>query len=175
MQRLEKIDAIVIHCSATREGVDVKMEDIKKWHKAQGWEDIGYHYVIELDGTIKKGRPVTMVGAHCSTSGVSGESYNKHAIGVCYVGGLDAKGKAKDTRTNEQRFALELLVENLLMQYPTVKEVLGHRDCSPDRNGDGIVEPWEWTKECPCFDVRKEYPEWARKIRINNNDQSQTR
>lgn len=159
---MERIDAIVVHCSATKEGADVKMEDIRRWHLANGWKDIGYHYVIELDGTVKKGRPVTMDGAHTNTSGVSGRPYNRHSIGVCYVGGLSRSGEPKDTRTEAQKDAMELLVTNLLMRFPSIKEVLGHRDCSTDRNGDGVVTPEEWMKACPCFDVRKEHPEWQR-------------
>lgn len=158
----EDIDAIVIHCSATKEGVDVKTEDIRRWHKANGWFDIGYNYVVELDGRIVKGRPLTVDGAHANTNGVSGRPYNKHSIGICYVGGLDKDGKPKDTRNDAQKFGIELLVTNLLMRYPRIKEVIGHRDCSPDANGDGVIMPNEWLKACPCFDVRAEYPEWQR-------------
>lgn len=83
-------------------------------------------------------------------------SYNKHSIGICYVGGLDAHGKAADTRTPEQKKALSKLIKELCGKYQIV-EVLGHRDTSPDLDGDGIVEPEEWTKMCPCFDAVSEY------------------
>ena len=83
-------------------------------------------------------------------------SYNKHSIGICYVGGLDANGKAADTRTPEQKKALAKLIKELCGKYQIV-EVLGHRDTSPDLDGDGIVEPCEWTKMCPCFDAKEEY------------------
>ena len=83
------IDAVVIHCSATREGQGVRAADIDKWHKERGFAMIGYNYVIDLDGTVEVGRPLSRDGAHCSTSGVSGKPYNKHSIGICYVGGLD--------------------------------------------------------------------------------------
>jgi N-acetyl-anhydromuramyl-L-alanine amidase AmpD len=155
--RAKDIDAIVIHCSATREGQDVRAADIDKWHKERGFACIGYNYVIDLDGTVEVGRPLNRDGAHCNTAGTSGKSYNKHSIGICYVGGLDKYGRAKDTRTAAQKRALTALVYRLLAEYP-ITDVLGHRDASPDRNGDGTVSSNEWIKECPCFDVRKEFP-----------------
>ena len=151
------IDSIVIHCSATREGVDVRESDIDKWHKERGFKCTGYHYVIDLDGTVEVGRPTSMDGAHCNTAGVSGKAYNKHSIGICYVGGLDKNGKAKDTRTPAQKRAMHELVMNLIEVYPIV-DVLGHRDASPDKNHDGKITKNEWIKECPCFDVRAEFP-----------------
>lgn len=151
------IDAIVIHASATREGQDVRAADIDKWHKERGFAMIGYNYVIDLDGKVEVGRPLSMDGAHCNTKGVSGVSYNKHSIGICYVGGLDKDGNAKDTRTPAQKIALQNLVYNLIITYP-IKEVIGHRDASPDLNGDGQITKNEWIKECPCFDVRSEFP-----------------
>lgn len=151
------IDAIVIHCSATREGQDVRASDIKKWHLERGFADIGYNYVIDLDGTVELGRPTSMDGAHCNTSGVSGKSYNKHSIGICYIGGLDKDGNAKDTRTDAQKLALWNLVNELTMEYP-ITEVIGHRDASPDLNGDGKISKNEWIKTCPCFDVMEEFP-----------------
>jgi len=153
----ENIDAIVIHCSATREGQDVRASDIDKMHKERGFTCIGYNYVIDLDGTVEKGRPLTMNGAHCNTKGLSGKSYNYHSIGICYVGGLDRYGRAKDTRTPAQKKALVDLVYRLMEEYPIV-EVIGHRDASPDANGDGKITQNEWIKQCPCFDVRAEFP-----------------
>lgn len=152
-----KIDAIVVHCSATRAGWDVHASDIDKWHKERGFTCIGYHFVVRLDGTVEKGRPLTMDGAHCNTAGLSGESYNKHAIGICYVGGLDRDGNPKDTRTPAQRVALDDLIHELIQEFPIV-EVIGHRDASQDKNGDGQITPNEWVKQCPCFDVRAEFP-----------------
>lgn len=167
------IDAIIIHCSATPEGKDVRAKDIDKMHKDKGWKMIGYNYVIDLDGTVEVGRPLTMDGAHCNTAGFSGKSYNKHSIGICYVGGVegkldkkgrivaktDANGKPieKDTRTPAQKESLVKLVYNLMDVYP-IKEVLGHRDTSPDLDGDGFINRHEWIKGCPCFDVRSEFP-----------------
>lgn len=155
---MRKIDAIVIHCSATRAGQDVRAADIDKWHKERGFAMIGYNYVIDLDGTVEVGRPLSRDGAHCNTAGTSGRSYNRHSIGICYVGGLDKDGKPADTRTSEQKRALRDLVYKLMDEYPDIVEVIGHRDASPDRNKDGKITPNEWIKQCPCFDVRAEFP-----------------
>lgn len=169
----ENIDAIIIHCSATPEGKDIRAKDIDAMHKQKGWKMIGYNYVIDLDGTIETGRPLTMDGAHCANKGFSGRPYNCHSVGICYIGGLEAttnskgqivaklneKGKTipKDTRTMAQKKAMHKLVFELMDQYPIV-EVLGHRDTSPDLNGDGFVNRYEWTKACPCFEVKNEFP-----------------
>lgn len=155
----EDVDAIVIHCSATRAGQDVRAADIDKWHKERGFKMIGYHYVIDLDGTVETGRPLTMAGAHCNTAGTSGRSYNQHSIGICYVGGLDKNGKPADTRTDAQKLAIaKLIYDELLPAFPNVTDILGHRDASPDKNGDGVISKNEWIKECPCFSVRSEFP-----------------
>lgn len=151
------IDSIVIHCSATQEGLDIREADIDREHKKRGFKCTGYNYVIDLDGTVEVGRPTSMDGAHCNTSGLSGKPYNKHSIGICYVGGLDENGKPKDTRTPKQIIAMHNLVRNLMDVYPIV-DVLGHRDASPDKNGNGRIEPKEFIKSCPCFDVRAEFP-----------------
>lgn len=154
---MKTIDAIVIHCSATRAGQDVHAADIDKWHKERGFAMIGYNYIVDLDGTIEVGRPLTRDGAHCNTSGLSGSPYNKHSIGICYIGGLDSRGKPADTRTPAQKIALEKLVHELMDKYP-IKEVIGHRDASPDKNGDGKITSNEWIKMCPCFDVASSFP-----------------
>ena len=151
------IDSIVIQCSATREGQDIRAADIEKWHLERNFKCIGYNYVIDIDGTVEVGRPTSMDGAHCNTSGASGKPYNKHSIGICYVGGLDKDGNAKDTRTLEQKKAMMDLVYNLFNTFPIV-DILGHRDTSPDLNSDGKITKNEWIKMCPCFDVRAEFP-----------------
>ena len=151
-----KVDAIIIHCSATREGQDIGAKEIDAMHKQRGFNGIGYHYVVRLDGKVEKGRNETAIGAHCNTKGFSKESYNRHSIGICYVGGLDKAGKAKDTRTPEQKAALIDLINDICKRYPIV-ELLGHRDTSPDKNGSGEIEPCEFIKMCPCYDVRAEY------------------
>lgn len=153
---MNKIDSIIIHCSATKAGQDLKVKDIDRMHRARGFNQVGYHYVIDLDGTIEEGRPIEMEGAHCNTKGFSGISYNKHSVGICYIGGLDANGKPADTRTQAQKVALRNLVTKLCKEYQIV-EILGHRDTSSDLNDNGIVEPCEWIKSCPCFNVPTEF------------------
>lgn len=141
---MEKIDAIVIHCTATRAGKSFRAKDIDRWHKAQGWKCIGYNFVIGIDGKIEEGRPLTMDGAHCKQAGQSGSPYNKHSIGIVYVGGIDKNGKPADTRTPAQKKAMVELVYNLLDKIPDIKEIIGHNEVSK--------------KDCPCFDVRAEFP-----------------
>lgn len=148
---MKTIDSIIIHCTATKEGQNFRAADIDRWHRQRGWKMIGYNYVIGLDGKIEEGRPLTMNGAHC-------KGWNDHSIGIVYVGGLDRDGKAKDTRTLAQKKSMHLLVEHLMEKYPTIIQVLGHRDTSPDLNKDGKLDPHEWIKACPCFDVRSEFP-----------------
>ena len=151
-QRLENIHSIVVHCSATREGQWFTAHDIDKWHRARGWSGIGYHRVIRLDGVAEQGRQFTRRGAH-----VAGN--NTNTVGVCLIGGLDAKGKAKDTFTPEQYTTLhkELLH---IMQFCNITSIKGHRDYSPDLNGDGIIQRNEWIKDCPCFEVSDKLAEW---------------
>ena len=108
---MRKINEIIIHCSDTQEGCDVTAKEIRSWHTApkekggRGWRDIGYHYVIRLDGTIELGRPLEKAGAHCI--GRKGEDHNSHSIGICYIGGRHIKEDGTwewgDTRTEEQR------------------------------------------------------------------------
>lgn len=146
---MRTITKIVIHCSATREGQAVTVKDIARWHKDRGYREIGYHYVVYLDGSIHKGRDEEKIGAHVL-------GHNTDSVGICYVGGLDKFGKSKDTRTDEQKKSLIKLIGELKERYPRAS-LLGHRDLSPDINGDGKIDKWEWLKDCPCFDVRKEY------------------
>lgn len=153
----EDIDAIMIHVSGSPFGKDVRAADIDRFHRQKGWKMIGYNYVIDLDGTIEVGRPLTMDGAHCNLPGFSGKSYNKHAISICLIGGLDADGKEADTRTDAQKISCANLIAQLEMEYNII-DVLGHRDASPDLDGDGIINKYEYVKSCPCFDVRSEFP-----------------
>lgn len=147
---MRKINKIVIHCSATREGdSSVTRDTIDRWHKQRGWREIGYHFVVNIDGSIHTGRNIKEAGAHAY-------GHNKDSIGIVYIGGLDNNGQPKDTRTPEQKKSLLFLV-NFLRNAFGAKEVLGHRDLSPDIDGDGIIEPWEFLKACPCFDAKKEY------------------
>lgn len=132
------ITDIIIHCSATPEGKDYTVQDIRRWHKQQGWSDIGYHYVIYRNGHIEAGRDVNVAGAHC-------EGHNAKTIGVCYIGGVSKDGKtAKDTRTLAQKAALLSLLTDLKAMYPNAR-IVGHRDY--DTKG----------KACPSFDAKIEY------------------
>ena len=137
---MRKIDEIIIHCTATEEGKDFTVEDVRRWHvQGNGWKDIGYHYLIYRDGSIHPGRPLDQVGAH--TSG-----HNATSIGVCYVGGVAADRKTvKDTRTPQQKAALEKLVKALCVVFG-VQKVNGHRKYA--------------NKGCPSFDVEK----WCKEI-----------
>lgn len=132
---MRNIDKIIIHCSATPEGRQTTIEEIKQWHLQRGWNDIGYHYVIYLDGTIHKGRPESVVGAHCS-------GYNKNSIGICYIGGCDKNMQPKDTRTEGQKRALLEILKRLKRDYPNAT-LHGHNEFA--------------NKACPSFNVKEEY------------------
>ena len=149
---MRTINLIVIHCSATREDKDFTEYDLDVCHRRRGFNGAGYHFYIRKNGDIKSTRPIEKVGAHA-------KGFNRESIGICYEGGLDAQGNPKDTRTPEQRSVLRLLVHQLLRRFRGDVRVCGHRDLSPDLNGDGVVEPAEWMKECPCFDCVAEYRE----------------
>lgn len=130
------VHEIIVHCAATPEGRAVSVDTIRAWHKARGFADIGYHYVVLLDGTIAAGRPEAQIGAHV-------EGHNTGTFGVCYVGGLAADAvTAKDTRTPAQKAALTAIVTALLKKYPTITKVSGHNQYA--------------AKACPSFDVRKD-------------------
>ena len=158
---MKTIDSIIIHCSATRAGQDLRAKDIDRMHRARGFNQIGYNFIIDLNGIVENGRPLSIDGAHCNTKGFSESSYNKHSVGICYIGGLDASGKPADTRTIAQKTSLRELVAKLCKEYDIV-EVLGHRDTSSDLDGSGEVEPAEYIKACPCFDVRSEFSNFLR-------------
>ena len=145
---MRRIDLIVIHCSATREDRPFTEQDLETAHRLRGFDGIGYHFYVRRNGDIKSTRSVGRVSAHA-------RGHNANSIGICYEGGLDCHGLAKDTRTEWQKHSLRVLVRALKMDYPEAK-VVGHRDLSPDVNGNGEVEPMEWTKECPCFEVGEE-------------------
>lgn len=134
---MRQITHIVVHCSATPEGRDIDISTIRGWHLKQGWRDVGYHYVVKLDGTVQKGRPEADVGSHVA-------GHNSTTIGVCYVGGCDKAMRPKDTRTDAQKAALLELLGDLKRRYPKAK-IQGHRDFP------------KVAKACPSFDARGEY------------------
>lgn len=155
------VDEIIVHCTATKEGVKCTSEQINASHKARKFSAyldskgqtryIGYHYLIHPDGTIEACRPEGKIGCHAS-------GHNTRSIGISYIGGLASDGKTpKDTRTPQQKAALIKLIKDIRGRYPTVKRVIGHRDTSPDLNGNGIIEPYEYVKACPCFNAIPEY------------------
>ncbi len=135
---MRKIDTLIIHCTATPEGKDFTANDIDRWHRDRGFDGIGYHYVIRLDGTVEQGRDIAKKGAHCY-------GHNASSIGICYVGGMTADGKAaKDTRTCKQRMALRKLVAQLCADYGIASSrIYGHNELAK--------------RDCPCFDVGKEF------------------
>lgn len=146
---MRKITHIVVHCTATREGRPIDAKTIDKWHRQRGFAGIGYHYVVKLDGSVELGRPLAKPGAHV-------RGHNRYTVGVVYVGGLSYELAPKDTRTPEQKEALRSLLRELKERFPNA-EICGHRDFSPDLNHNGIIEPFEFVKACPCFDVKVEY------------------
>ena len=142
---MRQINLIVVHCSATRADRDFTENDLEVCHRHRGFNGAGYHFYIRKNGDIKNTRPLEKPGAHAL-------GYNAHSIGICYEGGLDVRYRPADTRTEWQKHSLRVLIRTLLMDYPGCR-VCGHRDLSPDRNGDGRISPEEWVKECPCFEV----------------------
>lgn len=132
------ITAIILHCTATPEGEDYTVEQIRQMHLARGFSDIGYHFLIDREGKVHAGRPTAIAGAHC-------EGHNTRSIGVCYVGGCPKRttpnwqNTGKDTRTAAQRAALEKLVKELLKLYPGAT-VHGHNEFA--------------ARACPSFNVK---------------------
>ena len=137
---MRHITLIVIHCSAVKPDQQSSAAQIDSWHRQRGFHlGIGYHYVIRRDGTLEMGRPEYMVGAHC-------KNHNQHSIGVCYEGGLNARGDPADTRTEAQKRTMLSLLRELKERYPRAI-IVGHHNLNP-------------LKACPCFDVYKEFGNW---------------
>lgn len=130
------IKEIIIHCSDTPEGKDFTVNDIRTWHLARNFSDIGYHYVIYRDGSVHLGRNINIAGAHCT-------NHNSISIGICYIGGREAGSTSpKDTRTEAQKKALLKLLKELKKLYPHAT-IHGHNEFA--------------NKACPCYDVKSEY------------------
>ena len=133
---MRDIKEIIVHCSATPDGRDFTVEDIRRWHRQRGFNDIGYHYVIYRDGSVHKGRNESVAGAHCT-------GHNSNSIGICYIGGVAFDCiTPKDTRTPEQKVSLLKLIRELKAKYPDAV-VHSHKDFA--------------NKACPSFDATKEY------------------
>lgn len=131
-----RVDEIIVHCSATRPEQNFTAADVRRWHtRERGFRDIGYHFVVETDGTLSAGRPLDMAGAHC-------KGHNARSIGVCYMGGIGPDGAPADTRTASQRATLAALLGALARSFPGAR-VRSHRDFA--------------RKACPCFDATGEY------------------
>ena len=133
---MREINKIIIHCSATREGENFEVAEIRKWHLARGFNDIGYHFYIDLYGEIHKGRDIAKIGAHC-------KGHNRNSIGICYCGGVEADGKTpKDTRYDCQKESLTAVLRTLKAMYPNAV-IHSHNDFA--------------NKACPSFNATKEY------------------
>jgi N-acetylmuramoyl-L-alanine amidase len=131
---MNKPERIFVHCSATPEGRDVTAKDIDGWHKVRGWNGIGYHKVVKLDGTVERGRDDAVIGAHV-------RGHNTNSLGIVYIGGVDVVGKPKDTRTPAQRRQLVNEVLNWMEMYDIpVNQVFGHNEFA--------------AKACPSFDMK---------------------
>lgn len=133
---------IVIHCAATTASQDVDWREIDKWHRLRGFLMIGYHYVIRRSGVVEKGRDELQIGAHV-------EGFNDRSIGICMVGGQNAKGQEENNFTEAQWGSLAELVESLHFRYPNAK-IQGHRDFPNVK------------KFCPSFSVA----DWLKKTNI---------
>ena len=137
MIRRRTTERVILHCSATSPSQQVTIDDIKDWHLKRGWDDIGYHFVIDRKGNVDRGRNIHMQGAH--TFG-----QNHDSIGICYIGGVDAKNISQNNITEKQKTAVENLVTCLRVVYGHLS-LHGHREFS--------------NKACPSFDVAEIFPE----------------
>lgn len=151
---MRNIKWIVIHCSAGYGDV----ESIKRfWKNNLGWKEVGYHFFIYRNGTV-----VQLADLSTVTNGVKG--YNSKSVHISYQGGVEPGNvnKAKDTRTPEQKEAILKTIKNVFEQLRFHQDIdgikiLGHRDFSPDKNGNGVIDSFERIKECPSFDAIPEY------------------
>lgn len=146
---MRHISRIFVHCTASWQQTTTE-ESLREEFRKKGWKKPGYHYVVRTDGSI-----IRMLDESHVANGV--KNYNAHSIHVAWIGGIDkAHPQGTDNRTQEQKTALFDLIAKLRMKYPDAV-VMGHRDISDDKNGNGIIDPWERIKECPCFDAMVEY------------------
>ncbi len=134
---MRQIKQLIVHCSATREGQDISVDTIRKWHvEDRGWSDIGYHFYIDINGRVEKGRDIAKIGAHT-------KGQNRNSIGICYCGGVEADGKTpKDTRLDCQKEALTAVLRTLKAMYPEAV-IHSHNDFA--------------RKACPSFNATEEY------------------
>lgn len=150
MANRKRTDLGVVHVSATPPGWNKGVAGLRAMHKAQGWKDVGYNQVLNPDGRVQIGRGLEAIGAHVA-------GFNSIAFGLVMVGGVDARGRPDFSTVQHLLPQLEQRMWAAVKRWPGI-EWCGHRDLSPDKDGDGIIEPYEWMKACPCFDVIP----WAR-------------
>lgn len=147
---MRKITLIVVHCTASRCTSTLTPAALDAEHCRRGFTGCGYHYYVTQDGEIHPMRDIALIGAHA-------KDFNACSVGIAYEGGLNVRGLPADTRTPQQKQSLIALLRHLLTAYPDIAAIVGHRDLSPDLNGNGIIEPNEWIKMCPCFNASTEY------------------
>lgn len=146
---MRSITRIFVHCTASWQN-STTVDSLKAEFKAKGWGNPGYHYVIFPNGKI-----VQMLSETLIANGV--KNYNSHSIHVAWVGGIDREHLSGiDNRTPAQRVALFDLLTKLKLKYRDAI-IMGHRDISPDLNHNGVIDPWEYIKNCPCFNAMDEY------------------
>ena len=133
---MRKIVFLVVHCTATAKSATVSSNK-KYWKENLGWKSVGYHIIIEPDGTINRLAEDSKI-----TNGVKG--FNSTSLHVSYIGGVDRDGKAQDTRTEEQKESLLKVLKEWKKMYPDAV-IQGHRD---------FVNV---SKKCPSFNAKKEY------------------
>jgi len=147
---MRKITHIVLHCTGASQSQTI--ESIQAfWRNVKQWKNPGYHRIIEANGNVVELAPPEKI-----VNGVAGHNANSYHI--CWIGGQNGT----DNRTVEQKCGLQSEVDRARKMFPNAK-VVGHRDLSPDLNGDGIISPNEWTKLCPSFEVK----DWLKELNLN--------
>lgn len=123
---MNKPSRIVIHCSDTPTGRDVRAHEIHAWHVGQGWDAIGYHAVVELSGKVEQGRPWYVVGAHA-------RGHNTNSLGICIVG--------RGEYSSAQVSSLKVKVRMWMREFGIDKDsVVGHYELDSG-------------KSCPMIDM----------------------
>jgi N-acetylmuramoyl-L-alanine amidase len=130
-----RTDYIAVHCSATKPSQNVDESEIRAWHQAKGWVDVGYNIVIPRNGMIQIGRPLDYAGAHV-------EGYNSRALGICLVGGIAEIDAQPENNFTASQFVALLVALRFCRLYAPHAMIQGHRDFP------------NVAKACPSFDVR---------------------
>ena len=145
MELRKKTEMIVVHCAATKPSMDIGFKEIRKWHvEDNGWDDVGYHYIIKRDGTVEVARAEAFQGAHAP-------AVNSKSIAICLVGGMAEDGDAENNFTLEQFLSLKDLIKKIKMTNPNIVEIVGHCDVQDNK------------PNCPGFNLK----EWLIKEEIN--------